>query len=216
MARRCYDSSYHASHRYGGRGITVCDEWRNDFWAFASWADATYIEGMTIDRTDNDGNYCPDNCRWVTREDNTRNRLPTDRFLAAISRTGLATSIPVICLNTGTTYPSASEAARALGLGSSNICQALKDHTTHTKGFLFAYVGEPADVMAAKICRHRDRPTGGAISIVCTTTGIVYPSITEAALALGMGSGNICRVLKGERGHAGGLVFAYLSRAKEA
>ena len=61
--------------RYGGRGISVCKEWFNHFIVFNTWAIGNgYKEGLEIDRINNDGNYCPDNCRWVTHVENSRNR----------------------------------------------------------------------------------------------------------------------------------------------
>jgi len=59
-------------HRYGGRGIVVCDKWLNDFKSFYDWSMANgYKDGLTIDRIDNDGNYEPSNCQWITMEENT-------------------------------------------------------------------------------------------------------------------------------------------------
>ena len=62
---------------YGGRGITICDEWKNDFKSFYDWSILNGYEenkSLSIDRIDNDGNYCPDNCRWTTRIIQGRNR----------------------------------------------------------------------------------------------------------------------------------------------
>lgn len=80
MKTRCYNPSHMAYKRYGGRGITVCVEWCNDFQAFYEWAMANgYDENApigqcTIDRIDNDKGYSPDNCRWVDMKTQRHNR----------------------------------------------------------------------------------------------------------------------------------------------
>lgn len=62
---------------YRDRGIEVCEEWRKSFKDFEEWALANgYKEGLTIDRIDPDGNYCPENCRWVTRSENSKRARP--------------------------------------------------------------------------------------------------------------------------------------------
>ena len=60
---------------YGDRGITICEEWKNDFTSFHDWAMANgYSDELSIDRIDNNKNYCPDNCRWATRTIQSRNQ----------------------------------------------------------------------------------------------------------------------------------------------
>lgn len=75
MRKRCYFKKHKYYHRYGGRGITVCDEWRDNFASFRNWAlSHGYTDTLTIDRIDNDGNYCPENCQWLTQSENTKKR----------------------------------------------------------------------------------------------------------------------------------------------
>ena len=72
MRQRCTVANHPKYHRYGGRGITVCHEWQ-DYRTFRDWAMSHgYAPTLTIDRIDNDGNYEPGNCRFITQAENTR------------------------------------------------------------------------------------------------------------------------------------------------
>ena len=78
MKERCYNSNNHAFHRYGERGIRICEEWLEKFESFYVWAITNgYRKGLTIERTDNDGNYEPGNCRWATFEEQAQNKSTT-------------------------------------------------------------------------------------------------------------------------------------------
>jgi hypothetical protein len=75
MRQRCYNSKQKRYKDYGGRGITICDEWRMDYQAFYDWAMANgYKDDLSIDRIDVNGNYEPSNCRWATAKEQARNK----------------------------------------------------------------------------------------------------------------------------------------------
>ena len=84
MKQRCYNTNRPNYKYYGGRGIVICDEWLNSFQAFFDWAMANgYQENLTIDRVNTDGNYEPQNCRWVSFKEQATNKRPWSNTGAA-------------------------------------------------------------------------------------------------------------------------------------
>lgn len=90
MKRRCDLPTNEKYPAYGGRGITVCEEWASSFTAFRKWALANGYDynapygACTIDRIDVDGNYCPENCRWVDIKTQSKNKRPAPKHSKGI------------------------------------------------------------------------------------------------------------------------------------
>ena len=81
MRHRCNNPNHKCYKDYGARGIKVCTEWNASFVAFYEWAQANgYDESLTLDRIDNDGNYEPNNCRWISMTEQCNNRR-SSRYL---------------------------------------------------------------------------------------------------------------------------------------
>ncbi len=80
MKDRCYKVKKYAYKNYGARGITICKEWLNDKENFVKWCDQSgYKNDLTLDRIDNDQGYSPENCRWITKSEQSRNKRNTLR-----------------------------------------------------------------------------------------------------------------------------------------
>ena len=78
MKRRVLNPNNKGYQDYGGRGIKICDEWINSFESFYTWATNNgYKEGLTIERKNVNGDYCPENCCWINRKEQARNKRNT-------------------------------------------------------------------------------------------------------------------------------------------
>ena len=81
MHTRCLNPNSPAFKYYGGRGICICEEWRKDFAPFKEWAESNgYLDDLTIDRIDTNGDYSPSNCRWITMKEQNENKRAKNGF----------------------------------------------------------------------------------------------------------------------------------------
>lgn len=96
MKTRCYNPDALAYKNYGGRGIYICERWKDNFENFFDDMWRGYKDGLQIDRINNDGPYSPDNCRWVTPKENQRNKR-TNHFITTLLGTKTIVEMAEIC-----------------------------------------------------------------------------------------------------------------------
>ena len=127
MVHRCYNKSDKHYNIYGGKGITICNDWLFDHSSFEKWAlNNGYNDNLTIDRIDSDKNYCPDNCQWIPLEENARK----------------AGKVNWITVN-GETL-TGKQWSKKLGLGDSTINRLIKKHgVENIKELIFRMIKEP-------------------------------------------------------------------------
>lgn len=135
MKTRCYKPSYDKSYKnYGGRGIEICDEWL-DFMAFYEWSTNNgYEESLTIDRIDEDGDYSPDNCQWITLSENVaRSNKVTPRNLLKHMYYGISPK--------GRYYEfaNASKFAKEHDLNGNGLRRVARGERSQYKGWEFGY-----------------------------------------------------------------------------
>lgn len=105
MLTRCYNSNSAEFNNYGGRGITVCEEWKTSFISFKMWAERNgYAENLTIDRIDVKDNYKPRNCRWITLQEQGYNKTNTKYFEYKGQKKCLAEWAKIFGINKPTLY----------------------------------------------------------------------------------------------------------------
>lgn len=128
MRKRCFDKNCVDYKNYGGKGITICDEWNNNFKLFYNWAMSNgYKDNLTIDRIDNDKNYCPENCRWVTKAEQAKNRKCVKR---------------VLCVETNKIYNTEVEASKDTGAKDTAISRCLHKKGKTAGGYHWRYADE--------------------------------------------------------------------------
>lgn len=129
MKTRCENPKSKFYKRYGGRGITVCEEWRH-FDGFLKWANASgYNDEMTIERTDNDRGYSPDNCRWASMKEQENNRSNSKLF----TMNGETKTLALWCDEYGQSYKTVYKRIFVLGWGFEKAITAPIDTSKRNK-----------------------------------------------------------------------------------
>lgn len=150
MKARCYNDTQDSYKFYGGRGIKVCDEWREDFVPFLNWAmENGYEEGLSLDRINPDVDYGPDNCRWATSKQQARNKRNTNY----INYAGARLSLNDMCEKHGIISENVRQYRRKHKL---TPLQAFVDFVLR-KGLNCNTIGRPTDEQAMKLESIRKR-----------------------------------------------------------
>lgn len=191
MRHRCENPADSSYERYGGRGIKVCDEWKNDIVSFINWGiENGYKEGLSIDRIDNDGDYSPENCRWADATQQCNNRS-TNTFITYNGETH--------------TY---AEWSRIVGIKQLTIRHRIEKLKWSVEDALTISTDERrygilqnANIMTAV---YKDGELVG-----------VFNSATEAARYCGLCKSSVSRCLRGEVAQAKGYVFKRYENASK-
>jgi len=201
MMYRCYNPKYYKYHRYGGRGITVCAEWHS-FANFIKDMQPTYLYGHTLDRRNNDGNYEPSNCCWITREDNSKKDTSKGVYQYSLEGTYV------------NSYDAASDANQSLGLNKENggLNRAISQKKPY-KGYrwsrLLCAEGLPAEEMTGKLI-NTNMPIK-QIDLNTLEVIKVWSNAKEIVETLKINSGSLSRVCSGKLNKTGGFKWEYAS-----
>lgn len=170
MIQRCHNPNNRQYSNYGGRGITVCESWRDDYSRFKEWAlENGYAQGLTIDRINNDDGYSPQNCRWATYKEQGRNRrgnrnITLDGETKCLSEWAefFGISVPVVSrrLKDGWSVEAAFKTPlyareNALSDTSRTICTRI-EKVAKVKGLSTHKLEQLADIPNGTICKWRD------------------------------------------------------------
>lgn len=181
MKARCYNKDLDCYGRYGGRGIKVCSEWKDNFQAFYDWAmENGYKDNLTIERKDVNGDYCPENCEWITMKEQAKNRRTTLRVKDE---------------NGNEVY--AMDVAKEKGI-SMHVVVARKRNGWSLEDALNTPLIE--QTLKKKVLQI-SRETGNVIA--------EYRSIGEASRQTNTERSSISRCCLGQRNHAGGYFWKY-------
>ena len=185
IKQRCLNPQCRVYHNYGGRGITVCDEWL-DFEPFLAWAlSAGWKDGLEIDRINNDGNYSPDNCRFVTRMVNDNNKR-TNTFISVDGETRTL-----------------SQWSRVAGINKATISRWMREHGSDYTSERIAESMRDGYVARDYNRNHKTIP------VIHIESGMRFESIRRAAKHFKVNTGQLYNAVKhGHNTHAGHFVAA--------
>ena len=180
MKRRCLNPNCPEYKNYGGRGITICDDWL-EFINFNSWAMANgYSKDLTIDRINNNGSYEPSNCRWadaITQANNTR----TNHYLTHSGKT-----------------QSVADWARELNI------------SPYTLGTRVSYGWSDEKILTYKFNSREKNCRMVNQFMLDGTFIKTHKSVTSAAREIGVAESHLCNVCKGNKQTAKGFIFRYV------
>ena len=184
MKQRTRNPKCRAYHNYGGRGIEMTHEW-DEFEPFLEWAlGSGWQKGLDIDRIDNDDPYCPENCRWITRRENTNNRRMTKHLTV-----------------NGQTNPTSYWADES-GIPRHTINAWIRKHGEQY------VIGRIADAL-----EHGYKPCDYSYShtkrVVHVDSGRVFQSVKEASETFGMSACNLSTCLNHRDGQTRFGTFAF-------
>lgn len=196
MKQRCSNPNNRKYDSYGGRGITVCDEWANSYLAFKKWAiENGYSDCLTIDRIDNEKGYSPDNCRWITNKDQQRNKR-NNRLVTINGET-----------------KTLAEWSEISGIGHGVLWQRLFNHG-------WSYEKALTTPVKHTIWNNPDRVLDkGKIQKLCQCDKdgnilATFETLTSAAKAVGVKRQNISSVLYGKTRTSGGYYWKLATEEK--
>lgn len=213
MRSRCYRESSAGYRYYGGRGIRVCDAWRDESDAFMGWGLANgYALGLTLDRIDPDKDYSPDNCRWIPRSENSararvtqaRRAASRGNILTAHKSAHEATRSTIVCEATGQEFRGQRSLAAHLGVGRKAVAGIMAKGET-PDGRKLSYKKPPLVTSEACLAALHSRRK----PVVRAEDGEAFDSLTEAAAASGVTPATLCAALKNTRRTAGGYHWRY-------
>ena len=119
MKARCFNDKHKAFKNYGARGIEVCRDWAEDYKVFHEWALLSgYSDSLTIERVDNDSGYSPENCKWVSKSEQVRNRRANKLTLVDAVKIRLAVDLG----------ESRKSIAKRLGISTSHVNNIISHH----------------------------------------------------------------------------------------